>query len=662
MKLEDLKGLGPKRLKALGAEGIYTLWDLARFLPLRYEDHTRPTPIGELKAGEEALVEAQLRGQPSQTRVNGKVLTRAVLYDDTGRIGAIWFGQVWMFKHLTQAGRLLLYGRVGAYNGKLTLNTPRIVSGYEIQPVYRAIDAIPPKSLRELIKSALEQLEIEETLPEALLKEYGLMGRRDALWQAHFPLDRDSLQSALYRLSFEDALYFMLSTLSHARVRRSGQGLKFERDDVNAYLRSLPFPLTGAQARVLDEIAQDLKQDTPMARLVQGDVGSGKTAVAFGAIYLCARAGRQAAMMAPTEILAQQHYESARQLLEPLGVRCGLLTGSMSAKQHREAKAMLAGGQWDAVFGTHALITPDVTYQNLGLAITDEQHRFGVKQRVLLGEKGASPHVLVMSATPIPRTLALILYGDLDLSVIDELPPGRKPVLTRIVPEEKRQDMYGFILKEIRQGRQAYFVCPLVEDSELTEAESAQTLFKTLQQSALGCAPIALVHGRQRPEEKEAALEAFKRGEVKILVSTTVIEVGINVPSATIMVVENAERFGLAQLHQLRGRVGRGSDQAWCFLMTEAAQKLKVLVNTNDGFVIAEKDMEQRGPGDIFGTRQSGALGGLDVSALRDVNLLKLTNELAKRIAKSEGEEAQHIRENAEDWLSRKSELVLAAN
>ena len=662
MKLEDLKGLGPKRLAALGAAGIGGVWDLVRFLPLRYEDHTKPTPIGELKAGEEALVEAQLRGQPSQTRVNGRVLTRAVLYDETGRIGAIWFGQVWMFKQLTQAGRLLLYGRVSAYNGKLTLNTPRIVNGYEIQPVYRAIDAIPPKSLRELIKSALELLNIEETLPRKLLDAYGLMGLKEALWQAHFPAERDSLQRALYRLSFEDALYFMLSTLSHARARKSGQALKFAQKDVDAYVRSLPFPLTGAQARVLSEIAGDLKQDVPMARLVQGDVGSGKTAVAFGAVYLCAKAGKQAAMMAPTEILAQQHYESARKILEPLGVRCGLLTGSMSAKQHREAKAMLAGGEWDAVFGTHALITPDVAYQNLALAITDEQHRFGVKQRVLLGEKGGSPHVLVMSATPIPRTLALILYGDLDLSVIDELPPGRKPVLTRIVPEAKRQDMYGFILKEIEQGRQAYFVCPLVEDSELTEAESAENLFKTLKQSALGGAPIALVHGRQRPEEKEAALEAFKRGEVKILVSTTVIEVGINVPSATIMVVENAERFGLAQLHQLRGRVGRGSDQAWCFLMTEAAQKLKVLVNTNDGFIIAEKDMEQRGPGDIFGTRQSGALAGLDVSVLRDVNLLKLTNELAKRIAISQDAEDLRIKENAEAWLGRKSELVLAAN
>ncbi len=661
--LESIKGLGPKRLAALRQANLDTAEKLLRCFPQRYEDHTSVTPVSQLLAGEEALVEVRLRQKPSQARVNGRTITRASLYDATGSVAAVWFGQVWMFKQLANAQTLLLYGRVQSYNGRLTLNTPRVVTEREIQPVYKPVEAFTNKAYRDLIRTLLiDGGDPEETLPPSIRERYGLMDLRQALWQVHFPGDRQALEWALRRFGFEETLFFMLAAILAKRPGERGEALAFRETDLKRYISSLPFPLTGAQSRVLGEVASDLRRDRPMARLVQGDVGCGKTAVAFGAIYLAIKAGKQAAMMAPTEILASQHYESAKSLLEPLGVRCGLLIGSMTPKQHREAAAHLAEGSWDAVFGTHALISESVRYRSLALAITDEQHRFGVRQRVSLGEKGDKPHVLVMSATPIPRTLALIMYGDLDVSVIDELPPGRKPVKTRIVPETRRAAMYDFILGEVKKGKQAYFVCPLVEDSELTEAESAENLYRSLEKSALSQVSIGLVHGRQRPEAKEQTLEAFKEGKVQILVSTTVIEVGINVPNATIMVVENAERFGLAQLHQLRGRVGRGTDEAWCFLMTEATAKLKLLTQTNDGFEIAQKDMEQRGPGDIFGTRQSGVLGGLSLDSARDIAMLEEAHKLAKTLSQRGDVEAEALKRSAVKWLLSKNDLIFDAN
>ena len=368
--------------------------------------------------------------------------------------------------------------------------------------------------------------------------------------------------------------------------------------------------------------------------------------------------------MAPTEILAAQHYESARAQLEPLGISCGLLTGSMTQKAHRLARENLASGEWTCVFGTHALITEEVAYAHLGLVITDEQHRFGVRQRLLLSQKGENPNVLVMSATPIPRTLSLILYGDLDLSVIDELPPGRQPVKTRIVPERKRQDMYGFIRNEVIKGRQVYFVCPLVEDSEVVDAQSAELLFESLRDEAFPDLRVLLAHGKMRSKEKDEAVERFRRGEADILVSTTVIEVGVNVPNATVMVIENAERFGLAQLHQLRGRVGRGTDEAWCFLMANRSEKLKIMTETNDGFRIAEKDLELRGPGDMFGTRQSGALAEGLSDALADAQTLKITHELAREVLRADDENAERkaLLRMARAWLARRGEIALAMN
>ena len=660
---DGIKGLGPARVEALRSAGISTPEQLLMTFPVKYADYSTTKTISECVPGEEAVIRASVSGTPSQARVNGKTITRAVFCDETGKIQATWFNQPWMFKTLAEGGEFTVSGRVETMKSSLKLTCPRLVTELRITPEYKPIEKIGQKQLRGLIEFFLESAgDIEETLPEGILSEYELMSRTEALRQVHFPTDRPSLERALKRFSFEEMLSFMLCSLSMKRSDPHGVAMESTGEDAENYWNSLGFAPTNAQKNVLEQIRLDLASPKAMARLVQGDVGCGKTAVAFGAIFLAARAGYQSAMMAPTEILAGQHYESAKKILEPLGIRCGLLTGSMSPKQHKIAAEAIESGAWQAVFGTHALITESVRYQNLGLAVTDEQHRFGVRQRTLLGEKGLHTNVLVMSATPIPRTLALILYGDLDISVIDELPPGRQPVKTRIVGEEKREAMYGFIDKEINAGRQVYFVCPLVEDSEAVEAESAERLFDSLRDSALGKHRIALVHGKMKADEKENVLELFRTGEIDVLVSTTVIEVGINVPNATVMVVENAERFGLAQLHQLRGRVGRGTQEAWCFLMAPSTQKLQVLTRSNDGFYISRKDMELRGPGDMFGTRQSGAVAGLDVRAAEDSRLLAETHALARRIVDEDSRDARKLRENAQNWLNKRTNAVFAAN
>jgi len=440
---------------------------------------------------------------------------------------------------------------------------------------------------------------------------------------------------------------------------RQGVQIDCMEEDGEEFWKTLPFSPTNAQRNALKEILRDMAAKAPMARLVQGDVGCGKTAIAFGAMYACAQYGWQCALMAPTEILAEQHYESAKAMLEPLGVKCGLLKGGMGAKARREAKEAIASGQWQAVIGTHALISKDIEYKNLGLVITDEQHRFGVEQRTVLQEKGASPNVLVMSATPIPRTLSLILYGDLDITVVGELPPGRTPVKTRIVPEAKREGMYGFLLSEIANGRQIYIVCPLVDASEAVEAKSAEEVYKELCEGPLASVRVGLAHGKMKNADKEEVLSAFRSGELDVLVATTVIEVGVNVPNASVMVVENADRYGLSQLHQLRGRVGRGSEISWCFFMAEPNERLKTLVETNDGFKVAEKDLELRGPGEILGTRQSGAVSPGPGAMLGDSVLLKLTHDIARDYIKNPNSaEAQAVIELARSALDEKLSRV----
>lgn len=661
--LSTLKGVGPARLKALNENGIFTRSDLLMRLPREYRDLSRPVPISDLIAGTTSAVRAEVVSPATQVFTKRVVLTRALISDGTDVATAIWFNQPWLKQNLPVGRKLLLYGRVEMKGGKPLLSCPSIESEEGLIPVYKPVADIPSKLLRQWILEALDG-EIDDPLPVTLREQYGLCDLGEALRRAHNPATAENLHAGLYRLMFENLLMFQLAVAIYRNGARRGIVIDRAPGDEDNFWKTLPFPPTGAQARVLREIAADMRAETAMARLVQGDVGCGKTAVAFGSIFLAARDGWQSAMMAPTEVLAYQHYESALQTLKPLGISVGLLTGSMTPKAHRDAREKIKSGEWDAVFGTHALITENVEYRNLGLVITDEQHRFGVRQRSLLGEKGENPNVLVMSATPIPRTLSLILYGDLDLSVIDEMPPGRIPVKTRIVPEKKRKDMYGFIRNEVKKGRQAYFVCPLVEESEAVDAQSAVDLFEDLKEKAFPDLNVQMVHGKMRAREKDEILEDFRRGKSDILVSTTVIEVGVNVPNATVMVVENAERFGLAQLHQLRGRVGRGTDEAWCFLMADANDKLKIMTETNDGFKIAEKDMELRGPGDMFGTRQSGALLENVMNAATDAQTLKITHELAREIIKRpDGDKlAGELKRLAKKWVSNKGEIALAVN
>ena len=613
MELSMLKGIGPTRLENLRAAGICSLRDLLYRLPVRYEDMTAVTPCSACKPGMTVLVQCQVRETPKLNRFGGMTRVTAALWDESGKLPAVWYNQPWICQQLTVGEEILLYGRVGDKNGRRVLQNPQKVTEQCILPVYRAVKGIPAKSYREMMKRALEEVDdcCPETLPREVRLQHHLCETNFAIRQAHFPDSMEDLKLARRRFAFEQMLMYQAAIGLVGNRHQPGFPMAIADDAADAFWKSLPFAPTGAQRKALQDIAEDLRQPTAMSRLVQGDVGCGKTAIAFGAIALACGCGYQTAMMAPTEILARQHYESAVAMLEPLGIACGLLTGTLKASEKRKAHEALATGKWQAVFGTHALISEKVTYHNLGLVITDEQHRFGVQQRSILQDKGnaqeKAPHVLVMSATPIPRTLALILYGDLDITVVDELPPGRQPVKTRIVPEEKRSSMYAFLRGEIGKGHQAYVVCPLVEDSEtMDNVRSAKATYQALMEEELNGLRVGLTWGDQRPEEKDNVLHQFAGGELDVLVSTTVIEVGVNVPNATVMVIENAERFGLSQLHQLRGRVGRGSAESWCFLLAGATERLRIMTQTNDGFLVAQKDLELRGPGDLMGTRQSG--------------------------------------------------------
>ncbi len=632
-----MRGIGPARLESLRAVGIVSLRDLLYTLPQRYEDQTHVTPCSEARGGE-VLVMGMVQDAPKISRYNGITRVTATLTDDSGRLPLAWYNQPWMAQQLPVGQSVMLYGRVGISRNRPVLQNAQRVTEPSIQPVYRAVKGIPAKSFRTMMEQALEQVDdcCPETLPNDLRLRHGLCELNFALREAHFPANLENLKTARRRLAFEQMLMYQAALGLLRHHKEDGIALPLAEDAPDTFWRTMPFPPTGAQQRVLNEIAQDLRRTRAMSRLVQGDVGCGKTALAFGAIAMACGAGYQAAMMAPTEILARQHYESAKTMLEPLGIRCGLLTGSLRAKAKREAHAACAEGAWDAVFGTHALISEGVTYRNLALVVTDEQHRFGVRQRSTLQEKGTqaqkAPHVLVMSATPIPRTLALILYGDLDVSVVDELPPGRTPVKTRVVPDEKRESMYGFLRAEVAKGRQGYVVCPLVEDSDMLEdVRSVQATCDELVSGVLHGLRVGLTWGAQPAEEKAQVLAEFSSGALDVLVSTTVIEVGVNVPNASVMIIENAERYGLSQLHQLRGRVGRGSAESWCFLLAGENERLRILTQTNDGFLVAQKDLELRGPGDLMGTRQSGEmLAGFLLDG--DVKLLEEAANCMKRL------------------------------
>ena len=627
--LSELKGVGKTRLEALKNAGVETLRDLLFTLPISYKDTQTVVPLDKIEPGQAVCVCGYVSGV-RLARFGGRSNVTATLRDEAGRVTLQYFNQPWMKENLTTDRELLLYGRVEEYTGKLVLNSPSIETERALQPVYRAIHGVPGKVMRALILQALDQIEdcVTETLPEAVRRAHQLCEINYALRQAHFPQGREALLAAKRRMAFE-ALLLYQAAMGLLRGAR-GQGVQMRISGADAYWDSLPYQPTGAQRRALNDIAGDLSTPFAMGRMVQGDVGCGKTAVAFGAIYLAARAGYQSALMAPTEILARQHLLSAQKVLEPLHISCGLLLGGMKAQERREALENIRSGVWQAVIGTHALIGEKVAFARLGLVITDEQHRFGVRQRRALSQKAEEePNALVMSATPIPRSLALILYGDLDLSVIDEMPPGRTPVVTRVVPEEKREGLYAFLISEAKSGHQAYIVCPLVEEGEGTDAKSAQETYAFLSLGPLKSLRLGLTYGSQEQAEKERVIDAFSKGELDVLVSTTVIEVGVNVPNATVMVIENADRFGLSQLHQLRGRVGRGADKSWCFLLAKKNERLDALCRTGDGFEIAAEDLKQRGPGDLLGTRQHGELL---LGAETDVRLIEETRECLKAL------------------------------
>ena len=562
MELQDLKGIGKSRIAALHQAGIDTMADLLQTLPRSYRDTSMVTHIAQLSPGTPACVRGYLKGSSKLVYFHGKARVSATLQDESGALPLVWFNQPWVRDKLSSEEELLLYGQPARdKSGRITLYSPSFEEKEALLPQYPTIPGISSRVLMRLIAQALNQLDTycPETLPESLRLRYQLCERNFALRQLHAPDSQESLAMAQRRISFEELLFYQ-AALSILRGT-PGRAHPIQADDGAAYWSSLSFTPTQAQKRVFEELRADMARDTAMRRMVQGDVGCGKTAIAFAAMYCCAQAGYQAALMAPTEILARQHFDSAQKSLAPLGIRCGLLLGGMKAVERRASLAAIASGEWQCVIGTHALL----------------------------------------------------LYGDLDLSIVDELPPGRTPVRTRIVPEAKRDGLYRFIIEQAAQGHQCYIVCPLVEENEDLPARSAQDTYAELCNGALSCLRLGLTYGAQDAAEKERTLAAFSAGEIDVLIATTVIEVGVNVPSATVMVIENADRFGLSQLHQLRGRVGRGAQESWCFLMAEPNERLTTLCSTNDGFEIARKDLELRGPGEFLGTVQHGAgfLSGL---------------------------------------------------
>jgi len=583
-----------------------------------------------------------------QTR--GKtVLFKAVLSDGTGFIEATWFNQPYLAKHIRQGQQIVVSGKVEEYLGRLCFTSPEweplqrdLLHTGRLVPVYPLTEGISARWIRRLVKRVVDYWtpRIPEHLPSAVLEEYDLMDLSRALQQVHFPDSRKLLEEARHRLTFDQMFVFQLGLLRQRQEWRSTTGRQLEIEDatVQAFVLSLPYPLTGAQQRALGQIVDDMRSPHPMNRLLQGDVGSGKTVVATAAMALAVTAGAQAAIMAPTEILAEQHHVTLTELFAnwpDQSPTIRLLTGSTPGAEREEIYAGLADGSIDIVVGTHALIQEGVIFDDLALAVIDEQHRFGVRQRAALRQKGYNPHLLVMTAMPIPRSLQLTVWGHLDVSIIDEMPPGRQPVTTRVLPPLERERAYSFLRSQVEEGRQAFIICPLVEESEKIEAKAAVEEYQRLQKQVFPDLRMGLLHGRMKADEKEATMSTFARGELDILVATSVVEVGIDVPNATVMLIEGAERFGLAQLHQFRGRVGRGEHPSYCLLVVESAtpeatERLQAVEATNDGFALAQKDLELRGPGEFLGTRQSG-LPDLSLVSLANVRLMEEAREAARQ-------------------------------
>lgn len=662
--LQFLKGVGETKAALFKRLDIFTVGDAITHYPREYEDRSKLKKLAELQDGEQCSFEGVISSKILESRPRkGLLVSRVSITDGTGLINATWFNQPYLKNTIKTGDKFIFYGTITrkrtfevlnpvyekANDEKDPVNTCRIV------PVYPTTGRLTQNAIRSVIRNAIEYAgcEIIDVLPQWILEKYTLEGFKYSTNNIHYPESDKAFAKARERLVFEELLYLQLALLSQKTAADTAEtDITFKAgEEVNKFIGKLPFKLTTAQTRVLAEIERDMENGRVMNRLVQGDVGSGKTIIAVLALIKAVKSGYQGALMVPTEILAEQHFRSIAPMLEMIGIRTVLLTGSTGAKASKELLEGIREGSVDIVIGTHALLEDKVMFRRLGLVVTDEQHRFGVRQRAVLSKKGENPDMIVMTATPIPRTLALILYGDLDISIIDELPPGRKKIETYAVDAGMRERINKFIRKQVSEGRQVYIVCPLVDESDAIEAKSAANHAEELAKKVFSDLRVALIHGKMKASEKEAVMAGFTSGETDILVSTTVIEVGVNIPNATLMVVENAERFGLAQLHQLRGRVGRGKHQSYCVLFNEskseiAKERMKVMEKTSDGFVISEKDLELRGPGDFFGTRQHGIPELKIANLYRDMEILKKAQEAALLL-----KEKDKLLKNAENRL-----------
>ncbi|MFC1974877.1 ATP-dependent DNA helicase RecG [Chloroflexota bacterium] len=680
--ITKLPGIKEAMAKKLAKLGIHTVGDFLSLYPRRYDDYRSLKPINRLQYGEEVTIIAQVWKVRKRDSRNGRHLVTVTLSDGTGTLEVTWFNQPWLVNKLKPGTQIVVSGKVDEYLGKLTFQAPDweeldkdLLHTGRMVPVYPLTQGVTAKWLRKQVKAAVDYWSprLTDHLPDESLERLKLPALSDAVRQIHFPDNWDKLEAARRRLALDELLLVQLGVLRQRQAWRAQQGrpVNIQPESVEVLIKTLPFELTGAQRKAIDGIVADLKQNVPMSRLLQGDVGSGKTVVALAAMVLTVLDKGQAAILAPTEILTEQHFKGMSKLLPPIGQALGrefnirLLTGSTPAAERRELLAQLANGQIDILVGTHAIIQSSVEFNDLRLAVIDEQHRFGVGQRTILREKGFNPHMLVMTATPIPRTLSLTLYGDLDLSIIDEMPPGRQTIDTRWLTPRERERAYSFLQSQIKKGRQAFIICPLVEESEKIEARAAIEEHKRLQTEIFPRFKLGLLHGRMKADEKDKVMAAFRDKQTDILVSTSVVEVGIDVPNATAILIEGANRFGLAQLHQFRGRVGRGEHKSYCLLLadnvtSEVEQRLQAVEQTTDGFELAEKDLQMRGPGEFFGTRQSG-LPDLKLVKLSDTKLLELARREAQLIFEQDPvlEHSQHqqLAQQLENFWNPESDL-----